>query len=369
MDLSTVLNLDPLITADPNFDVQDMLPGVMQQVQRDDRTWAYPLVIQPAVLWYNPDLFSQAGLTSPETGWTADQFEDALRQLKNLLPEDVPVFVPPMVGNSYLLMLFAAYGAVPLDYRTDPAMLNLADPMTVETMRHVLDLAREGYIDFQQLNMLGGGGGFGGEEPSPLYADMLNMFSFRLRVRSESGATGPQRLAPFPQGSTYIPAAYQLGEGYISAEAQNVEACYRWFSTIAQHPGLLPGMPARYSLLNDPSLAATQGEDSVTYYQQFATLLQSPNVVVFPELFGSSVLTSAHVEQMWFNDAINNYVLQGADLATELDTVTSLITAYRGCVDQITPFDPAAEPTRDRYTSEVMNCAFVVDPNMQAHMH
>jgi hypothetical protein len=91
---------------------------------------------------------------------------------------------------------------------------------------------------------------------------------------------------------------------------------------------------------------------------------------VFPELFGSSgSLTSAHIEQMWLNDAINHYVLQDADLDAELSDVATLITAYRGCIDQIQPFDPAAELTRDRYTSEVLDCAFLVDPDMQSHMH
>ncbi|MBN1681561.1 MAG: extracellular solute-binding protein [Anaerolineae bacterium] len=370
LNLATVLNLDPLMTADPAFDTQDVLPGVMQQVQRDDMTWAYPFVIQPAVLWYNPDLFTQAGVPSPESGWTVEQFEDALHQLNSLLPEDIPVFVPPSVGNSYLLTLFAAYGSLPLDYRTDPPTVNLADPATIEGMRHVLDLARDGIINFQQLNMLGGGGGFGGNEPSPLYADMLNMFSFRLRARSESGVSSPQRFAPYPQGSDYVPVAYQLGAGYISVEAESPEACYRWFNALAQQPGLFPGMPARFSKLADTSLAAAQGEVLVAYYRLFADMLQSPDVIVFPELFGSSgVPTSAHVEQMWLNDAINDYVLRSADLDTELAEVETLIAAYRGCVDQIQPFDPASEPARDRYTSEVINCAFLVDPEMQTHMH
>ena len=369
LNLNTVLNLDPLMAADAEFDVQDVLPGVMQQIQRDDRVWAYPFVIQPAVLWYNTDLFAQAGVMSPESGWTVEQFEDALSQLDSLLAEDIPVFVPPSVGNSYLLMLFAAYGSLPLDYRTDPPTINLTDPATVEGIRHVLDLARDGTIDFQRLNMLGGGGGFGGEQPSPLYADMLNMFSFRLRAH-EPGVSGPQRFAPYPHGNRYIPVAYQLGAGYISAEAQNPEACYRWFDALAQQPGLFPGMPVRVSRLADASLAAAQGEDIVAYYRFLADTLQSPDVIVFPELFASSgSLTSAHIEQMWLNDAINEYVLQDTDLDAALTDVAMLIAAYRGCVDQIQPFDPASEPTRERYTSEVLNCAFLMDPEMETHMH
>lgn len=370
LNLADLRNLDPLIAADPAFNTQDVLPGVISQVQRDDMIWAYPFVIQPGVLWYNPDIFAQAGLVSPESGWTAEQFEDALRQLKDQLPADVPIFVPPSVGNSYLLMLFAAYGGLPLDYRTTPPTVNLTDPATIDAMRHVLDLAREGYIDFQSLNMLGGGGGFGGEQPSPLYADILNMYSLRLRVRSESGATGPQRFAPYPRGSSYLPVTYHLGAGYISAESENPEACYRWFSAIAQQPGLLPGMPVQGSVLADETLAAAQGEDLAAYYRLFADLLQDPDVIVFPELFGTSgAPTSAHVEQMWLNDVINQYVLQGGDLDTELANVATLIEAYRGCVDQVPPFDPATEPTRDRYTSDVLNCAFMVDPEMQSHMH
>ena len=65
LDLTTIRNLDPLLAADPDFDVQDVLPGVMQQVQRDELTWAYPFVIQPSVLWYNPDLLSLIHISEP----------------------------------------------------------------------------------------------------------------------------------------------------------------------------------------------------------------------------------------------------------------------------------------------------------------
>ncbi len=366
LNLATVLNLDPLLATDPAFDTSDILPGVMAQVSRNELTWAYPLVIQPAGLWYNADLFAQAGVMSPEAGWTVEQFEDALIQLGRIIPPDSPAFVPPTFGNSYLLMLFATYGGLPLDYRTDPPTVNLTDPATVEAMQQVLDLARVGTIDFQRLNMLGGGGGMGGALPAPLYADMLNMFSFRLQM-----SANPQDFVPYPRGSQYVPVAYQLGAAYISADAQNPQACYRWFNAIAQQPGLLPGMPVRSSQLDDPALIAAQGEDIVAYYRQIAAMLQIPDVVVFPELFASSTeLTSAHIEQLWLNDVINHYVLQdGVDLAAELAQVASLITDYRGCIANVQPFDPASEPTRDRYASEIINCAFSVDPEMQTHMH
>jgi hypothetical protein len=44
------------------------------------------------------------------------------------------------------MMLIAAYGGLPIDYRTTPATLNFTDPATISAIQQVLDLAKNGYI-------------------------------------------------------------------------------------------------------------------------------------------------------------------------------------------------------------------------------
>ncbi len=91
-------------------------------------------------------IFQQAGVPLPEGTWTLDQFIDALRTLKDYL--DKTPFVSHNINGESLMMLIAAYGGLPIDYRTSPATFNFTDPATVDAIQQVLDLAKNGYIDY-----------------------------------------------------------------------------------------------------------------------------------------------------------------------------------------------------------------------------
>ena len=119
-DPSQLLNLDPLLGADTAFDKSDVIGNTLTQLQRDGKTWGFPLYIQPQVLRYNSDLFAKAGVKPPGNSWTIDAFNDALKALK-INPDDPTPFVPRQFGNSYLLMLIAAYGGLPtgLSHQSD----------------------------------------------------------------------------------------------------------------------------------------------------------------------------------------------------------------------------------------------------------
>ncbi|MFN8560869.1 MAG: hypothetical protein U0703_04410 [Anaerolineae bacterium] len=116
LDESTIINLDPYLDTDPNFDPNDVVGGLMTQLQKDNRTWAYPMTIQAQTLSYNATIFEQAGVPAPTNGWTLDQFLDALRTLKDYLNK-APFVARDLNGES-LMMLVAAYGGLPVDYRT-----------------------------------------------------------------------------------------------------------------------------------------------------------------------------------------------------------------------------------------------------------
>ncbi len=65
---------------------------------------------------------------------------------------DPAPFQPNDPSGSYLLMLIAAFGGLPIDYRTDPPTINFTDAATVDAIRQVLDLAKDGYIAYTTGN-------------------------------------------------------------------------------------------------------------------------------------------------------------------------------------------------------------------------
>jgi ABC-type glycerol-3-phosphate transport system substrate-binding protein len=369
-DLNAVLSLDPFLDADFNFDAGDIVGNVLAQLERDNRVWGYPLHLQPQVLWYNSQLFADSGVPAPENGWTSDAFTDALRSLKIDSDDEIP-FQPREFGGNYILMLAAAYGGLPLDYRTDPVTINFTDPTTVEALRQVLDLAKGGYIQYNQLANLGGGGfGGGGSSQIPIYNETLTQFSFsRFQFEGGNAQQDPYRITGYPSGSQYTPVTYDIGTAYISATSAAPEACYRWISSLAERPVLFSAMPAHRSQLDSPELMTALGVDLSDFYMQFEQQLRAPNVIEFPSAFsGGNFSPGDYITQFWLNRALDRYVLEDGDLDTELADAEMYAKEYQTCAANIPPFDPAAfsnQREQVRYFQQFIDCATSVDPSLE----
>ena len=375
-DLGLLRSLDPLLATDPAYDPNDMLNGVMQQVQRDGQTWGLPVMIQPLAMRYNPDVFAQAGAVPPADGWSVEDFEYALQALKAYTGDEQP-FVPRTFSNTHLLMLIAAYGGLPLDYRTNPPTINFTDPNTVAAIQRVLDLARDGYMDYSALASMGNVVAFSmrEEDTTPLYTDTVSSFMggigggggmMVINGRGGGEIEFPQNidpLTPFPQGSTYTALSYDISAAYISATTPNIDACYRFISELSRRTDLITGMPARRSVINSPEIASAQGADKVAFYQAMDVLLQQPNSVIIPTGFsfdpgalGSTLLS------YWLNRAFDRYVNEDADLAAELAEAELFTRDYQNCVAIVPPYNPESDDFRTYY-QQFMDCAVQVDPS------
>jgi ABC-type glycerol-3-phosphate transport system substrate-binding protein len=371
ISLEDLLNLDPFMDADPNFDRSDFLGGALEQVRRENRTWGYPIVLHPSVMWYNSQQFQQAGVPLPEGGWTIDAFTDALRNLRFVMEDDEqPVLVSQSGGTAdHLFMLMAAYGGLPVDYRTSPPTVNLSDAATVDAMRQVLDLARDGYIQYNEMAGMGGGSVMVSRMgQTPLYTDVLMPFSFRIQQRGQDMGEDPYRLTTYPRGSEYVPVSYTVGTAYISATAQNPQACYEWIRFIAERPDLFMGLPARRSQIDNPNIAMTQGEDIAQTYRAYVDLLDMPNTIVFPGMFGDISYIGAYIEQLWLYEAFDDYVLNAGDLDSALTDAAFYIENYRDCIGDITTLDSVDitdMEAMEAFVRQYTDCAVTVDPRMQ----
>ncbi|MEP7290305.1 MAG: extracellular solute-binding protein [Chloroflexota bacterium] len=370
LDPGMVLNLDPFMDADPTFDESDFIGGALTQVRRDNMTWAYPLTVQPEVLWYDTEKFDEAGVPYPEEGWSVEQFNDALQALQ-IDPEDPPPFSPGY-GNTYLLLLAAAYGGVPLDYRTDPPTVNFDDPASVDALRQVLDLAKAGYINYDALADFNGGG-YNGQQT--IYNEPLSSLSWRLQnqiVDSGGELVDPYQLTTFPRGTQFTGVAYALGTGYISAGSPNPDACYRWLTELANHPDLFTALPARRSAIGAFEESTAYGEQLADVYNEIDTLLQDPNTIPLQTQFGGgSVSLGSWILPVWLNKAMDAYVLEDADLEAELADAQMFADTYSECIADI-PIIPSAELAQmgtaesTAYYEQYTDCAVRVDPSLEA---
>lgn len=71
-----LLPLDNLIE-ERGFDVDAFDPGSIEALAVDGDQYAIPYDTGPMVLFYNVDAFEEAGVDTPEPGWTVDEFEAA----------------------------------------------------------------------------------------------------------------------------------------------------------------------------------------------------------------------------------------------------------------------------------------------------
>lgn len=350
-----VLSLDPYLDADPNFNPSEIIGGAIQQLQHENQTWGLPVGISPAVMWYDANRFSAQGLTPEGVTWTINQFDATLRSLDN------PALLPMELGNTPYLMLAAAYGGLPIDYRTSPPTLNFTDPNAISALQQVLDLAKDGHIAYRSLNQISMGGGSPADPNTvPMTTDRLSPNSFRLMQRNGAFNRNPQtdtyEIVAYPDG-VYTPVSYDLNTTFISATTPYRDACYRWMSYLADHPEAFSLMPISADILENPAYQATQTERMLDFYRQFSELTTRDNAVIFPRTFGTGI--GEALPMIWLNRAIDNYVQNGADLATELAAAQDYTSTYQACFQTISTQD-----NREVFNQQVSNCVATIDPSL-----
>ena len=106
----------------------------------EGKLFAIPVMFSPQILWYNPDLFRQAGVSMPENDWGKDDFLSALRQLhKRFSGRRVINFSPHFQQWSRFV-----HGSGALFF--DPALpepVQADSPKTLEVCLKYLELLRE----------------------------------------------------------------------------------------------------------------------------------------------------------------------------------------------------------------------------------
>lgn len=315
-DLTTLISIDPLMNADTDFAPDAVLGDTLTQLSRDNHIWGYPLTIHPALLRINPRVFENADLTLPIGAdmWDVNAFNDAMQTLWVANSEAYPAMAPRQFSAMHILMLIAAYGGLPFDYRVNPPTINFTEPNTVAAIQQVLDLARQGSLHYIPL-----GPGYSVSLSSGIWPIQSDIFGAAAATNGLGYA-----LTSYPVGSTYTPVAYAIGTGYISAETPNIEACYEWIKTLARRPDLLDGFPASRAVPDYDLITAPFGQGAAEFYERFVGQLDSLNRVVVPRY-------QDYGERRWLASAFDRYVLEDADLLAELEKAEALTHEYREC--------------------------------------
>jgi hypothetical protein len=217
-------------------------------------------------------------------------------------------------------------------------------------------------LDTDQSIFMGGGGGGGG---TPALYDGPGYVYNWDEVGTEMNPSIP---VTFPQGSDLIPLSYNVGAAYITSQTPYPDACYRWLSTIEQHLELFNDMPARRSMASSDAMIAAQSQTASDLYVGLFEQFDSPNAVFIPAgVGGVDTSAGAFIAEIWFNKALDAYVLEDADLDTALTDAQTHIDEYAECIADFPPYDVSLgyeDGQYEDYFKQFTDCATSIDPSL-----
>jgi ABC-type glycerol-3-phosphate transport system substrate-binding protein len=217
-----LLDLAPLMDADPAFERGDYYPGALAH---DGATFLLPRTLNVPLLAYNKDLWASAGLPEPGRDWSWDEFLAAAERLATRRGDTVDTYgyVDTSAVLTALLGALAAGGDALLD---DPAA-RIDRPEVAAALARVAVLVEQGALWRPQS----GGVNFG-ELQQLLASGRAAMWPDGLLAPALDGS--PPAFAvgvtPYPQPALGV-ARGPAASGYvISAGTQHPQEAWRWLS-------------------------------------------------------------------------------------------------------------------------------------------
>jgi multiple sugar transport system substrate-binding protein len=263
---SQILSLEPFIEQDQSFKGDDFQPGVFQLFMANGKTWAIPTGLDIVVMYYNQDLFDQAGVVYPQAGWTWTEFLAAAQSLRN---DQTGVFgYGPMSYDSDrnmmdVLHFIYQHGGRVVDNLQNPTQTTFDDPLTIEAVEWFNALINEYNVapTPEQVRK------FGAARYGIYQGIMGNKIAMWMGSFSERGGKfyWPTEwemrwgMVPLPRGAQAMTQV--MANGYvISAKAKNPEVCWQWLKFLSQQ---LPEreIPARPSLLASNAYEKKMGKE------------------------------------------------------------------------------------------------------------
>lgn len=296
-DQYTVLvqDLRPLLDADPTFDSGDFLNTDFVLPPRHDESalWGIPVSFDAVGIFYDKEKFQAAGIAEPRSGWTWDDFRLIAAQLASDKDDLHYGYVSRSDTLDLELFLLGRGLALPAD---DPENTAFSDT-SIDIRSPDLKPALAWWVGLAQVDKsmapIEASSSFDtvlSQRRAAMWADFMGNLNRSHPVynlaRSEAWNLG---FAPLPQGEHTV-AAIQYNIAYISARAQNREACWKWVRFLSER--LPPGSmaPARRSLLESDIFRQQVGAEMQAAYLRVAELYAQGERMVDRDNLGSSFL-------------------------------------------------------------------------------
>lgn len=149
-------NLDPYIEK-AGYNLDDYWPGLLDSAKYEGSVYGFPRDIGLEVLYYNKDIFDEAGVDYPTDDWTWDDLLSAAEKLTKVESSGrVSRYALGMEGGKYQLWVGENKGAI-LDDFSNPSKCTLAEPAAMAGIKFFADMMNNNYA-MRDANLSQAGG-------------------------------------------------------------------------------------------------------------------------------------------------------------------------------------------------------------------
>ena len=230
-----LLDLEPLIAVDEDFDATDFYPGTLEQYQWDGGIWGVPLNASYLLIYYDKDLFDQAGIAYPEVGWSWDDLLATARATTIRDGDEVTQWGVSFRWIGTLTLVQAKVGSIfNVDYI--PPTARFIDPDVVAAYQWFADLHTEHevapYVSLsEEMSDIQAFLDLAQDGKVAMWSDSLESYSWYAKDRNVG-------VVPFPIGPDNLNSspAYKFNEGVlaVSAGTTHPEAAWEWVTFLTQ---------------------------------------------------------------------------------------------------------------------------------------
>lgn len=237
------------------YDIEDYWPGLLESAMWDDGIYGFPRDIGLEVLYYNKDIFDEAGVEYPNEDWTWDDLLAAAEQL-TVVEESgrVARYALGMEGGKYQLWVGQNYGGI-LDDMRNPTTCTLDQPEAVEGIAFFSDMMNNNYA-MRDANLSQAGGDAAVFQSGQVAMIIQN--ASRVSAFNAAGMNYDVAVVPIPEGGQRSAGAG--GAAWVmSSMSDNKDAAWTFLSWLQSTEGGQAIYTASGEIL--PALTSTAQSD------------------------------------------------------------------------------------------------------------
>jgi ABC-type glycerol-3-phosphate transport system substrate-binding protein len=270
----------------------------------------------------------------PSMDWTTDDFMATAVALTQGEGEGKQYgFVGEVYELNDLVFMAERLGAKLVDDSVDPPALSFNDPETIEAIRWYAKLTTEHQVKpvyLTDITKLAGASAAYIEREGLINDGQAAMWTTTAATSSLFGDRDGMNLgaAPLPAGSGSSGGGYSTASGYfISADTENVQACWQWITFLTGQPSATQGLPARSSVAESNEYREQIGAERADAY--LASVANADRPSAFQAFSEEDWLGGA---LFWLGQAYGQVVDGEATVEEALDAAQQMADDYRACI-------------------------------------